>query len=370
MTKRRAFRRLLGVLFLIISLPLCSGCWDQQTPEDIGIVLGIAVSAHEEWTFLFPNPAVTISSLASLSNSGQFYSIAVKASSYQEALRRVQLQSSRQVFIGDLRLLVVSADLSADKLSPIIDTLTLDGVVPDKLWLVASQTTPSSVLLHLTPQTIVPSYYLARYFDCLTCQPANFGVRDWEWWDHRVTPGVSPTIPLVTPTATGGAVDQILVYPSQGPPLIMPRSATEGWAYLEDKMMHGTLTLPVDGQTYIVAPIRGQTALGVTLTAHGVDARVVIHAQGQIAGMPPNLIVTQAIERDVDRAASRAIVHRCLEAIHWANQTHTDPFGYAERAAWQQDALAATIPSGQWVHLPIHARVSAQFLVQGERNAR
>lgn len=365
---KKTLRRIRHFLAMFLGLTLLTGCWDQRPIEQRAIVVAIGVSAHDRWTFLFPNVAVTASSLSSLGETKQFYAIEVHAPSYTVALHRVQLQSSRQVSMGDLEVIDVSSDLTGSQLSRIVDAMTLSGSVPSQVWLTASQTSPSMLVMQHPPQTIVPVYYLSSYFSCHGCHAAGYGVRAWEWWDQWETPGVSPILPMFTPTAQGAAVRQMLVYGGHGAPRLMPRTVTEGYAYLTGKVHSGTLRILVDGQPFVITPIVGQASSQVRLTPTTVDVRVTLHAQGemQMADMRPGIILTPAIERAVDQAAGRRLVQLSLAAIDWANHTHTDPFGYAKRAAWFQTAVAQSIPPQQLVTLPIDAQVMAQVVVQGE----
>lgn len=366
----RGLRRIRMLLLGLGGLLLLPGCWNQRAIDRRAIVLAIAVSAHRQWTFLFPNVTVTVSSLSSLQGSSQFYPITVRANSYQEALHRVQLQSARDVSVGDLEVLLLSSRLTTDQCTRVIDEITLTGEAPSKFWVAAVQGSPATVLTRVTPQTVVPVYYLSNYFSCHGCHATHLGVRGWEWWDRRFTPGVSPILPVVDPTPTGVTVRQLLVYRTLGAPLLMSPSVTQGFAYLTGKVRKSVLPLTVDGQHYLIAPIRDHVSSRVTLTATAVDVRVRIHADGEIAALPSNTVMTPTTERAVNRAARRVILRWSMAAIRWANHTHTDPFGYAERAAWFQNAVAASLPAATLVTLPIHAQVRARVAVQGEGLAR
>ena len=148
-----------------ILLVLVSGCGDQRAPSSTAIVLAIAVSAHHQWTFLFPNPAVTVSSLASSATGSEFYTISVTASSYPEALARVQQQSARAVFTQDVKVILFGAALPGPRVAQLVTSMTETGLVPARAWMVATQAPPAQVLMHYTPQTTVPVYALADYFD-------------------------------------------------------------------------------------------------------------------------------------------------------------------------------------------------------------
>lgn len=355
---------------MLLGLTSLTGCWNQRAIDQRAIVLALGISAHHQWTFLFPNVSVTASSLASLGQSAQFYAITVKARSFQTAMHRVQLQASHEVSIGDLQLVDLSVDLSRRQLWRILNAMILTGAAPSQAWFAASQTAPATLLLHHSPQTVVPVYYLSSYFDCHECHAAEFGIRAWQWWDRAETPGISPVLPVFTKTQEGASVRHLLVYPSQGKPLMMPRSVTQGFAYLTGKVKNGTQKVLLGGATYEVSQIFEHTTARVRLTPTAVDVRVVLHAKGEMADMPPGQLVTRATERAIDQAAEKQVVQLSREAIRWANQTHTDPFGYAKRAAWLDTLTAASMPSQVLVTLPIKAVITARVKVQGEGLAR
>ena len=370
MKSRRCHTKVLWGLVLGSALLLLPGCWNQRPIEERAIALAVAVSADHQWTFLFPNVTITVSSLKSMSTSEQFYPVTVRAASYMAALDLVQRQSPRAVSVGDLEALIISPQLTTGQLSSILHDVTLNGSVPNKLWLVATQKSPTSLLLHTTPQTVVPVYGLASYFSCHGCHSANLGVRAWQWWLGRVTPGISPVIPIVTATPTGLQVSKMLVYPEHGKPLTMPERATEGFSYLMGKVTKSTLPLQVGHQRYLIAFVRDHASSHVQLTPDAVRVQVVIHAVGELVGAPPGQMVTAATEQAVDRAASRAIVSQSVLTLNWANRTRTDPFGYAERGAWLRNTVAAAIPPSALAGLPIHAQVSARMHIQGEGVSR
>ena len=370
MKSRRRYTKGLWGLILGVTLLLVPGCWNQLPVNELAIAVALAVSADHQWTFLFTNATVTASSLTSMSSSEQFYPITVRAASYQAALDRVQRQSPRAVGVGDLETLIISARLTTEQVTSIMHDVTLNGAVPIKLWLVASQNSPTSLLLHSTPETVLPVYGISSYFSCHGCHAANLGVRGWQWWVRRVTPGISPVIPMVTATPTGLAVREMLVYPAQGKPLTMPRRVTDGFSYLTGKVTKSVLPLQVGHQRYLIASVRDHASSHVQLTPTAVHVHVVIHAIGDLVGAPPGQMITSATEQAVDRAASRAILSQSLLTIDWANRTRTDPFGYAERGAWLRNTVATAIPPSALAGLPIHAQVRVSMQIQGEGVSR
>ncbi|MGC8488549.1 MAG: Ger(x)C family spore germination C-terminal domain-containing protein [Clostridia bacterium] len=345
---------------LAILLVLLSGCGDQRAPSNTAIVLAIAVSARHQWTFLFPNPAVTVSSLASKASGSEFYTISVTASSYPAALARVQEQSARVVFTQDVKVIVLGAALSGPQVAQIVSSMTESGLVPARAWLVATQASPAQVLMHYTPQTTVPVYALADYFDCASCHYTDLGVRGWQWWVRSMTPGVSPVLPVARPTATGLDVSRLLVYPTQGRPVLMPAPLTVGWAYLSGKVHEASLALTVDGHPYVLSSMGASARVRCVRVAGTVDVTVRMQAHGEIANSPPQRVLLPQDETRVEAAGAAALAHLAARTISWANHTHTDPFGYAMQASWGQPADVALTP------LPIRARIWVTVRVQGE----
>lgn len=360
-------RSLIKALVTLVSLALVlTGCWDQRSISKRAILVGIGLSASHQWTFVFPNVTTTVSSLSSIDPSREFYGLQASASSWTEALARVQRMANREVYPGDLEELVVSRDLSRSAVAAMVETLNNEGMVPASTWIAASTVTPQKILLMTSPQSVVPTVFLPSYFSCTNCHAALLGVHAWQWWDRNGTPGVSPIVPLVVPRTNGLSVSQLLVYPTVGVPKLMPRTATEGYEYLMGHVRKGAIAVKVKGVTYTVSGIQAHVRTRVGLTDHAVTAIIKITASGTIAEVPANSEVTRTTEKAVGRAMAHVILKRCLSSLAWSNQTHTDPFGYAKNAAWKHSRIAQRIEPNQLSALPIHAVVSVRGHITGE----
>ncbi|MHB1610462.1 MAG: Ger(x)C family spore germination protein [Sulfobacillus sp.] len=361
--KRRWARMIGGVLLLSLGL---SGCWDQRSISQRAVVIAVGVSTHHEWTFIFPNVTTTVSSLASIKSSAQFYALSTQADSWSQARVRIQREASRQISLGDLQLLVVSTALTTEQVAGIVDAINLDGTIPASFWVAASKVSPTILLLQSSPQSVVPTFYLANYFDCYGCHAAPVGVREWQWWDRNGTPGVSPYLPVFIPSKNGASVRQLLVYRLHGNPRLMPREVTQGFEYLMGRVVNGSFPVMVDKKSYTVSRIRDHVHLKVVLHRHDVGAQIQISADGIISDTPVGNTVTQSTELLVGQATAHKILERCLVAIEWANQTQTDPFGYAKQAAWVDNQTAVDISPTQLTGLPIHASIDVRGVMHGE----
>ena len=364
---RRGFVRLLASVCV---LPLLSGCWNQRPIDQRAIVIAVGVSAHHQWRFLFPNVAVTVDSLTAIPSAQQFYTVSVRAPTWQRAVQRLQVAMDRKVSVGELQLLIVDHRLSTGQVTRIVDGLNTTGAVPATFWIAASPGSPAVLLEQASPQTVVPYYDVATYFDCPNCHPLRLVQRGWQWWAHNGTPGDSPYLPLARPTPTGVAVQQLLVYPLHGRPVLMPPPITQGFAYLTNRAVDVAVPVSLDGHAYTVVRIHAHVRTRVHLTPHAVAVQVQIHTRGIIDDAPPHTLITRALEHAVGLAAAHVIAVRSRDTIDWANRTHTDPFGYAKRAAWLDDALGETFSPARLTTLPIQAHIAVRVTIHGDGVAR
>jgi hypothetical protein len=275
------------------------------------------------FTFYFPNPTVTVSSISNLATQHEFYTSTAVAPALGLAYRRVQSQITRDLYLGQLEDIIVSADLTTGDLAELINAYNRMGIVPKMVYLVGAPNNRGTLPVNL--QEPVPTVYFTKYFDCRTCQPVLLARREWKVWDALETPGVSPVIPYgVSPTR----IDRLMVYPHHGRPHIMTPQETMGWGFLTNHVVKDTVGIRVPKGLVVVNNV---TDVAVTRMAveHGrLAVRADIRAVGDIAGWPEPIPLTNAVLKVVEQQTSRTIIRDCLAAVNFANRTKTDPFGF------------------------------------------
>lgn len=289
------------------------------------LALAVTKAAPHElrFTFYFPNPTVTVSSISNIATEHEFYTSTAIAPALGLAFRQVQSQITRDLYLGQLEDIMISSDLTTQDLAGLINAYNRIGVVPKMVYLVGTLNRRASLPVNL--QEPVPTVYFTKYFDCRSCQPVFLARREWKVWDDFETPGVSPVIPFgVSPTQ----IDRLLVYPHRGRPVLMTRAETLGWGLLTNHVVKDTLGIHVPGGQIVVNNVT-DVAVSHMAVVHGrlvVSAR--IRAIGDIAGWPETVPLTTATLKRAERRTEAAIIRDCLEAVDFANRTHTDPFGF------------------------------------------
>lgn len=354
-------------MVLLLGLGL-TGCWDQAPIENRAMVVALAVDpgtrGDVRWTFLFPNVSVTASSLGSTTPEESFYAIPVEAPSLPAAFTAVQERLARDVYPGQLQVLLWSDRLATREVASVVAAVNQNGLIPSAAWVLATTGPAARILTAPSPQSVVPSYYLAKFFGCRACQPFELGQQTWEWWDRHETPGVAPLAPVAQASGQTVTINRLAVYPPAGPPAIMPPLATEGYGFLRGRVNKATLSWRWHGQLLTLADIRDRPTVRVHLVPGAVAVQETIDATGILAAVPERQPM-EAAEAAAAHLAARAILQRCRAAIRFANRTRTDPFGYARLAAWTDNRAASGMTPATLDRLPIRADLTVHVTVRG-----
>ena len=354
-------KRIAWILSGLLALPL-TGCWDNNPLDDQGIVMSIGIFPSSQkgdlrWIFTFPNVTLTPSSLANIKADKQYYDLTVNAPTFAEAVMKAQEESSRIVYFGQLHNFMWPTTLSWQQLWPVVASLNDVGSVPKTFWVMATKPSVKPIMKFVSPQVVAPRTYMATYFDCSHCQPIVLGQREWKFWSRAITPGINPYAPVIDLEDNKLAIRQILVYPPSGRPVVYSPEETRGFGFLSGKIKSASLWLKWKGRQVGVSQLHDSHSISARKAGDGIRVDETIRVKGFIEQPSPksSSLRDQNLLRQL---AQQRILSWCLEAIHRANETHTDPFGYAESVLWSQDQKAK--------FLPIHARITVLVSLKGE----
>ncbi len=345
-----------GLLMGILTLAL-TGCWDQLSLADRASALVMSVkpaSNHRlQWTFYFPNPGITVSSISNISSTQQFYTASTTAVSLGAAYQKVQVQLARDLYLGQLEDVVFSQDLPAQTVNRVINAYNRDGILPKTVYLLAEPTAVTA--LPTTLQEPVPTVYFTKYFECRKCQPVDLSQPAWQVWDEIHTPGISPVLPYGTQRPS---ISELLVYPTDGMPHLLNHSMTLGWAYLTNHIRKESLSFKVREGLVSMSGIKSHAKVKLTVKDGVLVARVKIHAEGALTQWPDNAAMTPRELKLVQSLASRQILHTCLRTIQFANQTRIDPFGWGRDYLFRHPQAGITNEKRRGMIWPIEAHIA------------
>ncbi len=344
-----------------------TGCWDQRSVTDRSIVVALAVAPTSKpglftWTYVFPDVAVTVSSLPSIKPGDQYYFKTVTAASLAQSQSHVQQALSRGLFMGQLKVVAWASTMTTEQVTTLMNTLNHEGLTPKVYWVITGRS-PLVKLFYATPQEVVPGLYLSHFFNCSKCQQFELGRYGWQFWVDTETPGISPALPYATGLSN---INELAVYGRYGRPNIFNGDQTQGWAYLTARANKGTLTLPTQQGITTLSRIHGSKSVQVQLVGGALHVTETLKLTSTMSQIPAGVMLTQKYLLHIQRLGEHAVIARCLAAIRVANQTHTDPFGYARTWFWTNNRGASRIPLAQLATLPIDATITVKLTIVGQ----
>lgn len=345
-----------GIMVSLLAVSL-TGCWDDETVTQraTAFVLSIMPAPHRQFrfTFFFPNPAESISTNENIPAQSPFQTTQVVAGSLSVANDRAQRELARDLFMGQLQDIIVSRDIPAGSIGRLVKEYNRDGYVSHTVFLVAEPTGTNPV--PVTIQEPVPSVYFTQYFNCKTCQPAYLGQPLWRVWDAFVTPGISPVIPYASPLTR---VARILVYPSRGRPWLMNRAESRGWALMMNHAFKETFQFPMDGGPLVIKRLRARTQVYLRYHAGKLIANGHINAYGSLIEWPSSFLDTPHHVSVAESMTSQEIIAECLAAVHFANKTKTDPFGWGRNYLYAHPGESLQYAGQRGMLGPLHAHLT------------
>ncbi len=355
----RAARSTLVLVALLLSL---TGCWDSKPIDHQGIVLMMSLRAAKtpgqyDWRFVFPNVTLSPSSLSSLKPGEEYYDIQVMAPNFATAVLRAQEKSARSLYLGQLEGIIWDTRLPFGHLWPLVSAVNAAGTIPKTFWVMATDGVSLSRYMNfVSPQVVAPRIALAAYFDCRRCSPMQLGERGWQFWSDAVSPGVSPSVPIVQLKQDNLAVREVAVYFPTGQAVVYTPAETQGLSYLLGRVRRLTLTFPWHGHRVSLARVSDRRSVKTWDTPQALDVRETIHLKAFIDEVSGQNAVTLSDEHAIERRAERDVLDLCLLAIHRANATQADPFGYASPGDWFH-------PRGGF--RPIRATITVSLTLKG-----
>lgn len=343
-------RRLIATVPLACSLLGLSGCWDAIPVEQRAIVTAIAIDQGQKptdliWSFVLPNVTATATNLSSVAPSQQFYLVEAHAQTWSAAQAALSARLSRLPYFGQLEAVALDERLPTQSVAPILADINVQTSTPKSFFLVGAEGRAATLVSTVLPDEVVPRYWLKSYFACQVCHPTALGEYGWQWWTDFEAGGHSPVIPvfrLVQHTPQLAGLD---VYREEGPPVRMPDRAADGFALLTGRVRALSWTTSLGRRTVKVERVSTGASTAASETPSGVLARVRIQAVGTIAGPLPSENPAGFL-RGAETLMAESLLGDAREAIMFSNQTHTDPFGWNERAG-----LMAKHPKG-WPETP------------------
>ena len=212
-------------LILILIAPCLTGCWDRLEIEERAVILGIAVDdagksaeqtepkvTHLEESFPIP-PVDMVRITVQIAVPGRIplgpveggssggvkpvWVLSAVGHTIDDALSVLQEELADRIFLGHLRVIVVSEKIARKGLSNLNDYLRRNPEVRRLAWLMVSKGNAAEIMNAEPELERVPSLYLIAMMD----HAVEMGIYPFEFlgvfWSEETSLGHEPSLPYI-----------------------------------------------------------------------------------------------------------------------------------------------------------------------------
>ncbi|WP_082235383.1 Ger(x)C family spore germination protein [Halobacillus massiliensis] len=149
-----------AILLLIICCVLLSGCWDSRELDDLGIAVALGIDKTEEGKYALYTQIINPSEIATDSPTTRppVSMYKTEGETLFEALRKMTQTSPRQIYLSQLRLVVLGSSLAEEGIYPALDLLYRDHNARTSFFItVAKDSNVEEILSVITAYEKIPA---------------------------------------------------------------------------------------------------------------------------------------------------------------------------------------------------------------------
>ena len=325
---------------LALGLLALGGCAGATPPIDSrALVLAVAADpagpGQIKYTLAIPSPQ----SLSGSSGGGnEFYYPSTAAASFDGAISRLEDQTSRDVYLGQMHLLMLSLQLPPLLRDRLIAEEQRIGEVDHTEWLALADGPAARVMQPPPLQERLPAFYFSTHFSCRTCQSADYGVPAWRAEADLASAGSVAVLPVARLDGANIAIDRVAALQRGKPPFIFNPEETLAVMALRGRLSKGSLEVSTPLGPAVLRSLAATARRSAAVGADGrLHVRVRVSYKGLLAQRPERVQhMTAAAARTVEGASAQALTRLLTAAIARAQAAGVDAF-YFGQALYLQD---------------------------------
>ena len=187
------------IKYLILLLPLLSGCYNYRELNELGITTAISIDYKDNNFFVITEVVNPIKQQdASSSNNAPFINYSSSASTIQKAFRNVVLESPRQLYAAQLEIIVLSEEVVSNHLEEVLEYFSRDPETRTETKIIVAKTDESTK--SITLQTLLTSLSSSNILKSLELQNKVLGVSYPVTLNELLNMYVDPYLEVVLPS--------------------------------------------------------------------------------------------------------------------------------------------------------------------------
>lgn len=189
------------IKFLILLLPLLSGCYNYRELNDLGITTAVSIDYKDNSFYVIAEVINPIKQQdASSSNNSPFVNYNSSSSSLQDAFRKVVLESPRQLYAAQLEIIVLSEEVVNNHLEEVLEYFARDPEARTEIKIIVAKTEDSTKAITL--QTLLTSLSSSNIINSLDLQSKVLGMAYPVTLNELLNMYIDPYLEVVLPSMT------------------------------------------------------------------------------------------------------------------------------------------------------------------------
>lgn len=189
------------IKFLILLLPLLSGCYNYRELNELGITTAVSIDYKDNNIYVIAEVINPIKQQdASSSNNSPFVNYNSSSSSLQDAFRKVVLESPRQLYAAQLEIIVLSEEVVNNHLEEVLEYFARDPEARTEIKIIVAKTEDSTKAITL--QTLLTSLSSSNIIKSLDLQSKVLGMDYPVTLNELLNMYIDPYLEVVLPSMT------------------------------------------------------------------------------------------------------------------------------------------------------------------------
>ena len=189
------------IKFLILLLPLLSGCYNYRELNELGITTAVSIDYKDNNFYVIAEVINPIKQQdASSSNNSPFVNYNSSSSSLQDAFRKVVLESPRQLYAAQLEIIVLSEEVVNNHLEEVLEYFARDPESRTEIKIIVAKTEDSTKAITL--QTLLTSLSSSNIIKSLDLQSKVLGMAYPVTLNELLNMYIDPYLEVVLPSMT------------------------------------------------------------------------------------------------------------------------------------------------------------------------
>ena len=189
------------IKFLILLLPLLSGCYNYRELNELGITTAVSIDYKDNNFYVIAEVINPIKQQdASSSNNSPFVNYNSSSSSLQDAFRKVVLESPRQLYAAQLEIIVLSEEVVNNHLEEVLEYFARDPEARTEIKIIVAKTEDSTK--SITLQTLLTSLSSSNIINSLDLQNKVLGMSYPVTLNELLNMYIDPYLEVVLPSMT------------------------------------------------------------------------------------------------------------------------------------------------------------------------